>query len=201
MTQPHEPLTLSQILAASSECLTAHGFLEASTTSLKGVDGSRHRIFEDAYSIVAIVALESWTDIREGWIEAQSALVELMSDFVPKDTPKSWDGYLVLMTPGLVSLAEKPIVSRIRYDTGRVRKLIATGDQLKEVADVHGSLLPLLPLAIEMTADATESVLSRLPDLLANEKLPRESIQAVVDAYVAQEPIVEALHDSLQRAK
>lgn len=192
-----EPLTVSQILAAAAESLTTHGFLEATGGSLKGIDTSRHRVYEDAYSIVAVVVVDAWTDIRDRWIEAQSALVELMSDFVPKDTPKSWEGYLVLLTPGLVPLADKHLVSRIRYDTGRVRKLVATGEQLKEVADVEGALLPLLPLEIEARADSTDSVLRRLPELLANEELSRNLIQAVVDAHVAQEPLVDALHHSL----
>lgn len=201
MTQPREPLTLTEIIAAASSCLTSSGFVEASATTLKGIDKSRHRVFEDAYSIVALVVLDGWTDIRDGWIEAQSALVELMSDFIPKDTPKSWDGYLVLLTSGLVPLSEKPIVSRIRYDIGRVRKLIATGEQLKEVADIESALLPLLPIAIEIGATPSDGVLRRLPDLLKNEALSRESIQAVVDAQLSQEPLIEALHTSLWSAK
>lgn len=201
MTHSRAPLTISEILAATSGCLTANGFVEASNTNLKSIDKSRHRVFEDAYSIVAIVALDSWADIRDGWIEAQSSLVELMSDFVPRDTPKSWDGYLVLLTSGLVPSNDKPTLSNIRYDTGRVRKLVATGEQLKEVSDIETALLPLLPLAIEMSTTSTDGVLRRLPDLLANKALSRDAIQAVVDAHLIQEPLIEALHNALWRRK
>lgn len=197
MTNSVDPLSLAQIIAAATECLIGSGFTQASSTTLPGIDSSRHRVFEDAYSVVAILVVDKWSDLRDGWIEAQSALVELMSDFVPKDAPKSWDGYLVLFTPGLVSLADKSAVARIRYDTGRVRKLIVTGEQLKEVADVENALLPLLPLNIEFGSAPSDEVLSRLPELLANEALKRETIQAVVDAHITQEPLVEALHTSL----
>jgi len=188
-----DPLSLTQILAAASSALERFQFTEV-TRVLPGVDAGHHRLFEDSYCIVAVVVFQDWEELRTGWIDVQSAFVELMSQHIPKDAPKSWDGYLALLTPGLVPSNNEEVVSHIRYDTGRVRKLIATGGMLTEVSDVESALLPLLPLQEDETGATGEGVLSRLPDLLATDRLPRDLIKTVVDAFVAQEPLVESLH-------
>lgn len=200
MTPTQEPLSPTQLLAAASSSLIANGFSEANNASLHGIDSGRHRIFEDPYCVVAVTVFESWAELQNGWIEAQSALVELISEYVPKNAPKSWDGYLVLFTPGLVPPTEKHHIEGIRYDTGRVRKLIATGEQLKEVSDVENALLPLLPLQDDIRSAASDGVLARLPELLENPALTRDAIKKVVDAFVSQEPLVEALHTYLWRS-
>ncbi|CAN5532417.1 hypothetical protein BH24ACT24_BH24ACT24_00520 [soil metagenome] len=109
--------------------------------------------------------------------------------------PKSWEGYLVLLTPGSASGDEVQSLSSIRYDISRVRKLVATGDELKQISDVHRTLLPLLPLEAAPTGDGDGSVLDLLPSLLASQGIDAGAVKSIIDAFAAQQPLVESLHE------
>ncbi|MDA1052172.1 MAG: hypothetical protein O3C40_17070 [Planctomycetota bacterium] len=187
-------LSQTELLAAATSVLCKHGFSEVDGVALARIDRGSHRLFEDAYSIVAVIAFPNWIELINGWIEAQASLVELMSEHLSRDEYKAWEGYLALLTPGLVPTAEQQQIERIRYDTGRVRKLISTGMQLREVSDVEDALLPLLPLQESMQDSSEDTVLSRLPELLQGPNLPSDSIRTVVDAFLKQEPLIESLH-------
>ena len=190
-------LSHTEILAAATSVLCKHGFTEVDNFALAGVDRSSQRLFEDTYSIVAIVAFQTWSDLVKEWIDSQASLVELISEHLSRDEYKTWEGYLVLLTSGLVPTSEVPQIERIRYDTGRVRKLVSTGAQLKEVSDVEEALLPLLPLDEPLEDASADAVLSRLPELLGGQELPSNSIQIVVDAFLKQEPLIESLHKQM----
>src|ERR687892_417150 len=91
-------LTTPQLLAAASELLESGGY-----NSVQQADGwtPHSRVFEDPYGVVAVVAYETWTDLAETWPDDQGRLVDLISAHLRRPEPKSWEGYLVLLTPGV----------------------------------------------------------------------------------------------------
>lgn len=99
----------------------------------------------------------------------------------------------MLLTPA-VAPSELIHIEKIRYDTSRVRKLVATGDDLKAADEAERILRPLLPLADENINPAPSSVLDLLPDLLAREQIAKELTDVVVKAFREQAPIMERLH-------
>ena len=145
--------------------------------------------------MVALLVYESWGELASSWTDAQAALVELMSAHMTSADPKSWEGYLVLLTPGVAPGEVYPSVADIRYDVSRVRKLIATGNDLSRISDVERTLLPLLPMQPPASAHGDVSVLSLLPGLLAQRGIDEGTVRVVIDAFSAQEPLVESLHN------
>jgi len=82
----------------------------------------------------------------------------------------------------------------------RVRKLVATGDDLVELGDVRRALLPLLPLDTTLGSSGSESAIDLIPELLAAKGTPERIGRALVDAFRQQDPLVEAL-DAARRSK
>jgi hypothetical protein len=152
------------------------------------------RLFENEYSIVGLVAFETCGDLLKSWPDVQGTLVDVISHYIGSQESKSWDGYLVLLTPGLVT-SKVDAIEVVRYNTTRVRKLVATGDDLKLLADVTRVLRPLLPLQSERADLGLESVLDLLPKLLAADHIPENVTQLLVNAYKKQEPMLEQLHE------
>ena len=113
-------MSLSQIeiLAGATNILCKNGFFEVESIYLKGIDRESHRLFEDAYSIVAVVAFPNWQDLVSGWIETQSSLVELISAHVSQEEDKRWEGYLAMLTTSLVPTSEQ---QQIESSTSRPR--------------------------------------------------------------------------------
>jgi hypothetical protein len=188
-------VTTTDMLSAARETFVNNGFTEVTLYNLAEVDSSNYDLFEDPYSLVAIIVFETWSDLFRGWSEAQASFVDLISEHISKDERKSWDCYLLLWTPDIVPPAQFQKRQSIRYDTGRVRKLIASGEEIRELADVEAALLPLLPITGNVSASTGESVLDRIPALLETKGLPRTTIRAVVDAFERQESLVESLHN------
>ena len=89
-------LTSVEVLGAVTEVLLGSGFEVGPELSLSA--GTQVRCFEDPVSIVGIVQYQSWSELHDGWIEAQSILVDLLSQRLDRSDPKSWEGYLVLLT-------------------------------------------------------------------------------------------------------
>src|SRR4051794_25042329 len=118
-------LTSSQLVAAASDLLLSGGYSEVPAESGWS---SNSRLFEDPYGIVALVVYDTWVDLDSTWTDAQGLLVELISEHFRQPEPKSWDGYLILLTPGIAPSDARQSIAKIRYNTSRVRKLIATGD-------------------------------------------------------------------------
>lgn len=188
------PLTATDIIAAASACLESGDYTPLRGPRLEQLQLPSARVYEDPYSVVALLVYETWRELASKWTDAQAALVELMSAHMTSDDPKSWEGYLVLLTPGVAPGEVYPSVADIRYDVSRVRKLIATGNELTQISDVERTLLPLLPMQPSASAHGDSSVLSLLPALLAGRDIDERAVTAVIDAFIAQEPLVESLH-------
>lgn len=156
------------------------------------------RVFEDPYSIVATVVYETWSDISTRWLEAQAALVDLISTFFHRGDAKAWEGYLVLLTPSIVPDASRLEVEAIRRNTTHARKLVVTGDELASLDDVERALLPLLPLVTEGIETADRTALELLPDVLAFHGVPERATRTVLTAFAEQEPLAERLHAALE---
>jgi hypothetical protein len=193
------PLTPTDILAAASEILTSSGYRRVPddlAIEWRPVDS---RLFEDAYGIVAIVVYGSWSELASSWLDAQARLIETMSRFVTTVDPKSWEGYLVLLTPAPVTRDRGVEADSIRYDTTHVRKLLATADELQTIADVRRVLLPLLPLD-EVEVGSGQSALEALPDFVAHRGIDRDAVQVVVSAFLEQQPLMDRLHEHRTRS-
>jgi hypothetical protein len=152
------------------------------------------RLFEDNYHLVALVVYDTWDKLLSTWSDSQAALVELMSNHMTNSDPKAWDGYLVLLTTGVLSAEDRKKADEIRYDTTRVRKLIATGEELVTIGDVKRVLQSLLPLEADLHLDVGESVLDVLPSLLLQRGLEERYVETIVKAFRDREPIIERLH-------
>lgn len=186
-------LTTSQLLGAATELLVSGGYSIVPTPSSWPATA---RIFEDFYGIIALHIYNAWGQLTEDWPVAQGQLVDLISEHLTRPEPKAWEGYLALFTIGPSMMDDRTSVVELRYDTNRVRKLVSTGEDLQTLDDVRTALLPLLPLDAEPPSAARAGVLDLLPDLMADEELPRELIEVLVDAFVSNFSIVERLHEA-----
>ena len=117
----------------------------------------------------------------------------MISSQVGREEAKSWDGYLVLLTPS-VAPSESARLEAVRYNTTRLRKLVATGDDLQSPTDVERVLRRLLPLSPESANLSPESALDLLPKLLADQGIPKDTTELIVDAFRKQSPLLERLH-------
>lgn len=143
--------------------------------------------------MVAIVVYETWDDLVARWSDAQAVLVDVISQHFSSSESKAWDGYLVLLTPSLMPSSGDGERRRIQYDTTRVRKIVASGTEIKGLVDVARVLLPLLPLD-DIQIGPDQSALAVLPNLLASKGIPADAAKALVAAFQQQEPLVETLH-------
>ena len=121
--------------------------------------------------------------------------MELISRHMSSQDAKAWEGYLVMLTPSMPGPTAQLETNQIRYDTNRVRKLVATGDELTKLSDVERVLLPLLPLKIGNFLNVGESVLEMLPRLLSQRGVPENATNTIVRAYREQRPLLERLHE------
>ena len=154
-------------------------------------------VFEDTYGIVAVIVYESMKQLLSEWTEAQSALVGIISKYVERTDAKASEGYLVLLTPAGLPTTDRDAAMRIRYDTGRVRKLLGTGEDLHSLQDLQTIVAPLLPLDIGPGTSPTESSLDVLPKLLAEQGVEESSVRTVVEAYRSHDLLVEAIYKGL----
>lgn len=200
MVQSARALTTTDVVAATTQALEAAGYRRLEPSRLGSWPVADPRVFEDSYGVVAVAVFETWHDLHEGWADAQESLVRLMSENLGKSEAKAWDGYLVLMTPSLVSEEAKLEAETIRYDTSRVRKYLATGDDIREVEDIRAALLPLLPLGGEEAAPPERGPLDALPALLARYGIDPGAVEALVEAFREQRPLVQAL-DSFRSSR
>lgn len=152
------------------------------------------RVFEDPYGIVALRVYDTWQQLKADWADAQGMLVELISASVGRGEPKAWEGYLVLFALGPMLDSERRELVELRYNTNRVRKLVATSEDLGSLADVQTALLPLLPLQVDEPRDSSGGLLGRLPDLLAERGIDRKLTATAVDAFSRNESAMQRLH-------
>ncbi|WBO24353.1 hypothetical protein [Sphingomonas abietis] len=186
-------LSASSMIALASETLSLNGYrVVRDMTDMKRL-GDQALLAEDAYSVVSVVAFETWQQVERDWAEAQADLVDLLARRLSRSAPKAWDGYLVLLCAG--EPADRLDADRIERDTSRVRKIVATGGRLRTSADVARVLDLLLPLELPGDLAALEDVLDALPELMAK-TVDRAKLKIVVDAYRDGEPPLERLHES-----
>jgi len=138
-------LTPTVIIAAAREILAANGFRISSESGLTTLQPGRSLLAEDDYSVLELVAYQTWSELQAEWTDAQAELVGLLAKRLARSAPKAWDGYLVLFCTARTS--DKVGISVIERDTARVRKIVATGEALKTTADISRVLDPFLPLA------------------------------------------------------
>jgi len=148
---------------------------------------------EDLYGIVGLAIWESWDALKGGWPDAQGSLVDLLSERFARAEPKLWDAYLVLLCVLPAGPDNRSVVDRIRYDMSRIRKLVATGEDLATLKDIERVLLPLLPLRVGPVGDTTSAVIDSLPAILAGPDLPQGTVEAVVRAFKSQQPLLESV--------
>ena len=187
-------LTVIELLASATKTLETHGYKCVNLDTTETWQTSNVRLFEDDYGIVAVVAYDTWGDLSSKWVDAQASLVELVSKYTTSYDAKSWEGYLVLLTPSSVPKQGLLKLTEIRYDISRVRKFVATGDDIRTLDDIRQALLPLLPIQVEIINEVGASVLDMLPKLLSTRGLPEKAVETVVNAFLEQQPIVENLH-------
>ena len=178
---PESQLTPTEILASASKVLVDNGYSHAERMTLPDWRGPEVRIFEDPYSIAAVLVFDTWKELSDRWPDAQGAFVQLISQYISRSEAKAWEGYLILVTPGIT--ADQQAIANVRYDTSRLRKLVATGEELRDLSDVERTLLPLLPLAPHEMLQQEGSALDLLPALLEPKGISKEATQRVVEAF------------------
>jgi len=186
------PLSTAQLNAAIDSVLSANGYIQARAPEDWP---SESRLYEDDYGIVAVQVFDTWRRLRGEWNIAQGRLVDLLSERLGRPDPKAWEGYLLLCTSAVLPSSDRQELDELRYDTNRLRKLVATGDDLETIDDVQTALLPLLPLKLEAPSRAGSGLLSRLPDLLEAEGINVSMTQTVVNAFLRNELMMESLHE------
>ena len=121
-------------------------------------------VFEDERSIVGLIFYPAWGELETNWELAQAAMVQRISAHFRRIEPKSWDGYLVLLT--LDEMVPVEVLAQVRHDTHRLRKLVATGRELTTMASVEDALLPVLPFKMAGTATKRIALVDRLSEML-----------------------------------
>ena len=196
-TSPN-PHTVTTLVAEASDILESAGFRAVDPANTGSWRATEARVYEDPYSIVCIAVYETWASLSSLWRDDQAGLVELISNHFARSEAKAWDGYLVLLTPSVVSQGARQEAVDIRKNTTHVRKLLAVGDELKRTDVVRRTLLPLLPLESQDVQRAT-NVLHTLPTLLASHGVEETVTQIAVKAFVEQRPIIETIHTFVTR--
>ena len=185
-------LSPTVIIAAAREVLSNSGFRIANESEITASEPGSSLLAEDDYSVIALVAYDTWSELQAKWAYAQAELVTLLAKRLARSAPKAWDGYLVLFCGAPTS--NNSGISTIERDTTRVRKIVATGEALKTTADISRVLDPFLPLTRPGTEAEIPDVLATLPELLKRE-VPIAATEAVVNAFRAMEPPLERLHE------
>lgn len=192
MTTRAVALTPTDLIVRSSSILEVGGY-QLVRTGFPAWSTTTTRLFEDEYNVVGVAVFTTCAELLRSWADLQGSLVDVISQRVGFAENKAWDGYLVLLTIGMAPSGDSDIEA-VRYDTTRLRKLVATGEDLAVAGDVERLLRPLLPLRAEQGSITQGSVLDLLPDLLAERDISRNTTGVLVKAFVEQKPLMEALH-------
>jgi hypothetical protein len=196
----NDALNETQLVATTNDLLVSAGYAEVAEDRIGPLRSSSSRLYEDEYSIVCVTVLPTWAELVRSWTDIQAALAELLSGYLKRTDAKSWDGYLVLITPSL-AFEHWSEIEDIKTDTSRVRKLVGTGDDLKSYADVETLLSPLLPV---YPSAATPQAVDRDPWSLVKRSLVSRGMElkvvnAVIRAYDQQRNLMEALRKTLNK--
>ena len=184
--------TPTGLLAKASSLLTDAGYV-AVTAKHADWATQTNRVYEDKYNIVGLVVFSTCNELLSNWVKLQESLVNLISRHVMATEGKAWDGYLVLLTPASAP-SERTAIDAIRYDTSRLRKLVATGEELMADADVERVLRPLLPMPPMAGLAAMNSILTLLPALLAEQGIPTKVSEQLITSFTERAPLMEGVH-------
>ena len=193
MKDPSISFTSTELIATASETLTNGGYRQI-VGRFADWDRPSSRLFEDEYNIVGVVVFSTCAELLRGWSDWQGSLVEVISQHVSKAESKSWDGYLALLTPALAP-SERDALESIRYNTTRLRKLVATGEELHATSDVDRVLRALLPLESDRVEVSLGSAVELIPRLLATQGINEEVTKTLIEAFRKQLPLMEQLHN------
>jgi hypothetical protein len=194
MMASQPPLTTTSVLAGASAVLEEAGYRRVDPGITKDWPSGASRVYEDPYSVAALIVFETWRDLSASWLAAQDALVALISNYFSRGDAKAWEGYLVLLTSSVRPSDAHLEASEIRRDTAHVRKLLATAEELSEPGGIERALLPLLPLPSEHPLAEERSPFDLLPQILSRRGISEEVVRAAIEAYQKQESVVERLH-------
>lgn len=187
-------LTATSLIAAASSVLESAGYSQVLPHRAPEWKVSGSRLYEDAYSIAAVIAYETWADLAANWLDAQTSLVDLISTYFVRAEAKASEGYLVLLTPSRIPVNAEADAREIQCDTTYVRKLVAAADELQTPSDIEYVLLPLLPLRPQELTRGEQSALDVLPELLERRDIDAGATRTLVNAFRNQDPLVEQLH-------
>lgn len=193
-----QPFTTTTLVATASEVLLGASYRQVDRVRIGEWPAPGARVFEDPYSVAAVVGYETWADLAANWLDAQAALAALISTHFHREDAKAWEGYLVLMTPSVLPRESRLDALAIRSNTTHTRKLLITGEDVQTLDDVERGLLPLLPLHADAVAQQQVSVLELLPDLLQRRGVRRDAVDAVISAFAEQQPPAERLYELLE---
>ena len=119
MTNSSIGFTSTDLIAAASQTLLVGGYRQI-TSKFRDWDTPTSRLFEDEYGVVGVVIFDTCAELLQTWPDLQGSLIEVISRHVGKEEAKSWDGYLVLLSPGIAP-SESTAIDEIRYNTTRLR--------------------------------------------------------------------------------
>ena len=190
-TEPGSPTTVGLIAKAAALLGTA-GYKQVEGIAPEWESATR-RLFEDPYNVVGVAVLDTCATLIATWPDLQASLVDVITKYVSSTDGKAWDGYLVLLTPS-VAPSEHRGLDEIRYNTARLRKLVATGEELAADADVERVLRPLVPLNIGAGTVEEDATLALLPQLLSERGVPTAQTEAVVRAFGEGASLMERIH-------
>ena len=185
-------MTTTDLIAASTSVLEAGGY-QPIREGFPEWNSTSTRLFEDKYSVVGIAVFRTTAELLQSWADLQGALVDVISRYVGQTENKAWDGYLVLLTTAIAP-ARDASIEDIRSDTTRLRKLVATGEDLRTPGDVERLLRSLLPLRDPQGSIGQGTALDLLPELLAEQGINEATTKVLVKSFIEQEPLMEALH-------
>jgi hypothetical protein len=191
-------LTTTAVIAAVADALQGAGYEEVDAERIGAWPAPGARVFEDPYSVAAVIVYETWGELAARWLEAQAALVDLMSAYFNSSDAKAWEAYLVLITPSVLPRESRLEAGAIRRDVTHARKLVMTGDELGSIDDVERGLLPLLPLRPYEIEGGDQTALDLLPELLTRPPIPAGAVEAMLAAFADQQSLAERLHIFLQ---
>lgn len=191
-------LSSAAILAEAARVLAVGGYhIERKTEEKLELPSERALLAEDKYGVVVVVVYDTWGELASSWQSAQTSVVVALSREYTRLDRKTWDGYLVFLTSALVP-EDELTPHGIRYDTSRIRKLVATGDDLLTLADVERALLPVLPLSLDgFEFEDSQSLLDELPEHLERAGVSRELADVAIEAFGSRRPIVQEIHRHL----
>ncbi len=190
---PPEPSShpLSSLVLLAAEQLAANGYRVVRDTAESTFPGDAALLAEDDYSVLAIVAFETWTQLEAEWPDAQAQLVDLLSRRLARSAPKAWDGYLLLLC-GAPPLSPEA-VAVIERDTNRLRKIVAPADRLRTTGDLTRFLEIFFPLSAPPEGTTYTDVLEALPDVV-DSVASASALRVVIEAFRTMEPPLDRLH-------